>query len=144
MIFDLTENQKLLFGKGPLGTYYNEYFDKMQNFNMFFVGDQALRSTSEIGILHYMIKGGLFYVFLIFIFSLLVSWNAYKSSKNNYIKYFALYLAVYFMFSAIENPPLYNFKHVSMWIIMAICASKLFLNLKNSEIKELISNKIQE
>jgi hypothetical protein len=143
LIFDLTENQKLLFGKGPLGTYYNEYFDKIQNFNMF-RGDQAFRSTSEIGILHYMIKGGLFYVFLIFIFSLLVSWNANKSSKNDYIKYLAIYLAVYFMFSAIENPPLYNFKHVSMWIIMAICASKLFLNLKNSEIKELISNKIQE
>lgn len=144
LIFDLLENQKLLFGKGPLGTYYNEYFDTIQNFNMFFVGDQALRSTSEIGLLHYMIKGGLFYVFLIFIFSLLVSWNANKSSKNNYIKYLALYIAVYFMFSAIENPPIYNFKHVSMWIIIAICASKLFLNLKNSEIKELISNKVRE
>jgi len=46
------------------------------------------------------------------------------------------------MFSAIENPPLYNFKHISMWIIMAICASKFFLNLKNSEIKELITYKI--
>jgi hypothetical protein len=143
VIFDLVKNQKLLFGKGPLGTYYNEYFDKLQNFYASFRGrdEQAFRSTSEIGILHYLIKGGMFYIFLIFIISLLTSLNANNQSKNDYIKYLALYLAVYFMFSAIENPPLYNFKHVSMWIIMAICASKLFLNLKNSEIKELIAYK---
>jgi len=142
LLLDLTENKKILFGKGPLGTYYNEFFDKLQYFTQGLERGQPLRATSEIGILHYMIKGGLFYVFLIFIISLSVSLNAHNQSKNDYLNYLSLYLGSYFMFSAIENPPLYNFKHISMWIIMAICASKFFLNLKNSEIKELITYKI--
>ena len=45
------------------------------------------------------------------------------------------------MFSAIENAPIFNSRHISMWIIMAICSSKIFIALDDNEIKKLINNK---
>tara|TARA_Y100000590_G_scaffold468205_1_gene649982 strand:- start:2023 stop:3267 length:1245 start_codon:yes stop_codon:yes gene_type:complete len=143
VIEDLKKDEKMLFGKGPMGTYYSEYFDRARLFsqNLIVGRQQSSRSVSEIGLLHYVVKGGFFYVFFISLFTIFVVLNVQKNSKNNYLLFFSLFLAFYFMFSAIENVPIFNSRQVGMWIIMAICSSNIFIELDDNEIKKLINNK---
>ena len=142
VILDLNSNNKILFGKGSLGTYYSNFFDNMQHYLPYkFQGEQSLRYQIEIGFLHYLVKAGLFYIFLIFLITFMISVKCLSHSKNNLLRYLSLYIGVYFMFSIIENPPIFNLKHISMWIILAICGSKIFINLDDSKIKTLILEK---
>ena len=148
LINDLIDGDKILFGKGPLGSYYSETFNRFQFIDESLIytakSDLSTRYTSEIGFLHYLIKGGIFYLIIISILILLVIYNVQKNSKNDYLQYLSLFLAFYFMFSAVENPPLFNLKHISFWIILAICSSNLFVALDNNGIKKLIDHKIDE
>ena len=91
VILDLNSNNKILFGKGSLGTYYSNFFDNMQHYLPYkFQGNQSLRFQIEIGFLHYLVKGGLFYIFLIFLITFTISVKCLNHSKNNLLRYLSL------------------------------------------------------
>ena len=94
--------------------------------------------------LHYFLKGGVIYAFLIFIFLILIILHTFRNSKSNYLTYLSLILSFYLMFSTIENTPIFGPRSVSIWIIIAICASSLFVKLDDNEIGKLINTESKD
>lgn len=131
LLSDLKETDKLFFGKGPMGTYYSEYFYNNE-------GDNYIRHDVEVGVLSYLLRGGIVYLLLIFIFIVFAIYNGIKFSNSRYIISLALMLSTFLLYSFIENIPDYSFYFSSVWIILGICISRKFLLLEDNQIENLI------
>lgn len=134
---DLTKNQRMIFGKGPVGTYFSQYFYDWNGIG----GDSSKRHNVEVGVLHYLLKGGVIYLFLIFTAVILAIRNAFQKSKNKYVHSLGLLLGSFLLVSFIENIPSYSFYFGIVWIIIGICSSNKIKQLNDSQIKYLIQNK---
>lgn len=137
---DLKKTNSLFFGKGPLGTYFSEYFYNWEGSN----GDYYIRHNVEVGILHYLLKGGLIYLFLFFSIMILAIINALDRPNNKYIISLGLVLCSFLLVSFIENIPSYSFYFASIWIITGICSSNKIKNFNDNQIKFLIQNRISK
>lgn len=134
---DLIKNNDMVFGKGPVGTYFSQYFYDWDGIG----GDSSKRHNVEVGVLQYLLKGGLVYLFLIFTVVILAIRNAYHKSKNKYVNSLGLLLASFLLVSFVENIPGYSFNFAIVWIIIGICSSSKIKELNDSQIKYLINNK---
>jgi hypothetical protein len=129
----------ILFGKGALGTYYSPYFEQIYNSQVLsYRGDFYIRSISEVGIIHLLLKGGFVYFFLFFLLLFIVLIRGLKKVNNNYIKYQILNLSIFFTYMTIENRPYFSFLYICFWIILGLCSSQKILNLSDREIKNQI------
>lgn len=135
---DLNYNKKLFFGKGPLGSYYSPLFDNL-GLQTFYSGeDHYIRSTVEVGLLQYLLKGGVLYFIIISFIFLLTS---FQSSRNDFIHYLLLTVACYYLLFTIENLPFYDFLNALIWIIIGISISPNNKNLLNKDINKILTNK---
>lgn len=140
--FDEFKNSNLktiLFGKGALGTYYSPYFEQIYNSRVFsYGGDFYIRSASEVGIIHLLLKGGFFYFFLIFLILSIVLIKGYRTANNKYIQYQIINLSIFFTYMTVENRPFFSLLYICFWIILGFCSSHKILNLSDEEIKKQI------
>lgn len=134
LLTDLNETGKLTFGKGPLGTYYSEYFYNNE-------GDNFIRHDVEVGVLSYLLRGGIIYLILVYSTIIIAIYNGIKHSNNKYTISLSLVLSTFLFYSFIENIPSYSFYISSIWIIVGLCISKKFVLLNDSQIKNLIRYK---
>ena len=137
-ISDLEQTNSITWGKGPLGTYYSQYFRDWKGED----GDHYIRHNIEVGMLHYLLKGGLVYVFLVVMILLLAIKNALGNQKNKYIPSLGIILSGFLFYSFIENIPSYSFAFAPFWIITGICLSKHFKELNDNQIRQIIQNKV--
>jgi|APSaa5957512535_1039671.scaffolds.fasta_scaffold07696_2 hypothetical protein len=134
---DLNYNKKLFFGKGPLGSYYSPMFDNLGSQRFYSGEDHYIRSTVEVGLLQYLLKGGvLYFVIISFIFLL----TSFQSSKNDFINYLLLTIACYYLLFTIENLPFYDYLNALIWIIIGISISPNNKNLLNEDINKILTN----
>ena len=138
-INDLILNQDILFGKGPLGSYYSPYFDQIASTDIYSERDHYIRSTVEVGLLHYLLKGGAIYFIIITLIFLFVCCS---SSKNDYINYLILTASSYYFLLTIENIPFYDFLNALIWVIIGIIISSHNRNLSNDDIKKILTKNI--
>ncbi len=131
---DLIKNDSYVFGKGPLGRYYSNYF-------LYNEGDSFNRIVVEVGVLQYLLKGG--FIYLILVISLFYTGIKYslKNSKSLYLRRLAFLLIFFILLSFIENVPKYSFKFVLNWILLGICLSKYYIDLKDEDIRHIVQGK---
>lgn len=134
LLSDLKETNNLIFGKGPMGTYYSEYFYYNE-------GDNFIRHDVEVGVLSYLLRGGIVYLLLIFTIIILAIYNGIKYSNNRYIISLSLILSTFLFYSFIENIPSYSFYFSFVWIIVGVCMSRRFVLLDDNQIENLIRYK---
>lgn len=138
-LIDLKNTNSLLFGKGPLGSYYSEYF---RNYNLE-GGDHYIRRDVEVGVLHYLLKGGVVYLFLIFSVIIYAIIQTLRKAQNTYLISLVLVLSAFIFYSFIENKPYYSFFMGIVWILVGVCLSNKYQQLNDLQIKYLIQNKIE-
>ena len=131
--FNQLNTKELFLGKGVLGTYYSDYFYLYRDVG----GDHFDRISVEIGFLHYILKGGILYFIIYYLFLGFISLKKYQS---NYLSSIGLFISVFLSLLFIENQPFFSIKMILIWILVSFCASKLFNSLTDEEIKKMITN----
>lgn len=131
--FNQLNTKELFLGKGVLGTYYSDYFYLYRDVG----GDHFDRIGVEIGFLHYILKGGILYFIIYYLFLGFISLKKYQS---NYLSSLGLFISVFLSLLFIENQPFFSIKMILIWILVSFCASKLFNSLTDEEIKKMITN----
>ena len=114
-----------LFGRGLLGTYYDEIF-----------GEQ--RFSIETGYLFIILRAGLLYL-IPYVMLLMVSGiKGYFKSNNLFIKS----IAIFMLMSVLElypwGYPTFSFKFFIIWLGVIMCNSKYFLSMSDQEIQNVL------
>jgi len=131
---DLGNTDALTFGKGPLGTYYSDYFFNLEKNDPAENGDAADRLTVEVGFLEILLKGGWVMAILFFMICIPAIIQSIFFSKNIMAKGLGLYGLCYLVILFILNIPMYSNVYIVFWIIMGFCASKRFRNLEEKSL----------
>jgi len=128
---DLILNNNLIFGKGANGKYYFSYAE----------GDDENRLTVEVGVLFYLLKGGIIALILNVLLLIMAIYYAFFRSSNYYIVAIGFVLLVHTILLFIENIPVYSLYNILTWILIGLCASKNFRSLNNQQVTALINLK---
>ena len=128
---DLSRTDSWLMGKGPLGRYYSNYFDTLTDVN----GDSASRIGIEVGILQYLLKGGIIYLSLYLL--ILIGAIIFSLTKKRMLLFhsFAFLLATHFFMLFIYELPTYSLMNAVYWLMIGTCFSKKWLNMTDQEVK---------
>lgn len=134
---DLSKNNEWIFGKGILGVCYSPYFDNSLTGD----GDSPYRIGLEIGFLQYLLKGGLYYMILFMITSIIAIYNALFKSNNNFMKLIGIILLSNFVMSCISQTPEMNPYSFYLWIMIGFCYIKYILELSDNDIRNILNKK---
>jgi hypothetical protein len=115
VINEVSNNDKLVEGKGTLGRYYSDWFYHQMGVDD--VVDTYYRSHVEVGILSYLLKGGLILVVL-FILLLFLAAKQNLASPNFLVKGLSFIILNHLLVSFIENIPKYFAYDLIFWIIV--------------------------
>ncbi|MBC3787410.1 hypothetical protein [Spirosoma utsteinense] len=115
VIGDLRKTGNMLMGKGTLGRYYSEWFYTQKGVDD--VVDFYDRSIVEVGILSYLLRGGLVLsvLFILVIFSASVT---NLSSPDIVARGIAYILLNHLLLSFIENIPKFYAYDIAIWIMV--------------------------
>lgn len=131
---DLTDTKTIWLGKGINGRYYSVFFSHS-------LGDNENRANPEVGLLSYLLKGGIVYTVIIFLL-LFLSVIRTLSTKNNILaQIFGLLLVQHIFLLFIENIPQYTMYNVVIWCIIGFAFSPELCEIKETEIRELFLKK---
>lgn len=131
---DLRDTKTIWLGKGINGRYYSVYFSHS-------LGDNENRANPEVGLLSYLLKGGIVYTVIIFLL-LFLSVIRTLSTKNNILaQIFGLLLVQHIFLLFIENIPQYTMYNVVIWCIIGFAFSPELCEIKETEIRELFLEK---
>lgn len=131
---DLRDTKTIWLGKGINGRYYSVYFSHS-------LGDNENRANPEVGLLSYLLKGGIVYTVIIFLL-LFLSVIRTLSTKNNILaQIFGLLLVQHIFLLFIENIPQYTMYNVVIWCIIGFAFSPELCEIKEAEIRELFLEK---
>ena len=131
---DLRDTKTIWLGKGINGRYYSVYFSHN-------LGDNENRVNPEVGLLSYLLKGGIVYTVIIFLL-LFLSVIRTLSTKNNILaQIFGLLLVQHIFLLFIENIPQYTMYNVVIWCIIGFAFSPELCEIKEMEISKLFLKK---
>lgn len=135
---DLTDTKTILLGKGINGRYYSVYFSHS-------LGDNENRVNPEVGLLSYLLKGGIVYTVIIFLL-LFLSVIRTLSTKNNIVaQIFGLLLVQHIFLLFIENIPQYTMYNLVIWCMIGFAFSPELCEIKETEISKLfLTKKLKE
>jgi hypothetical protein len=125
----------IFIGDGGFANYFSNYFNNWRNALGMDSGDSPFRFNAEVGILGIILKGGLIFLFLIFLMIFKSVYLSNKYSKNRYTYSLAFIIASYFSFIGVENIFLFDLLNISFWIMLSITAN---IRLYSIEEKEMI------
>lgn len=124
---DLKHSNTIWLGKGINGRYYSPYFFR----NM---GDNENRSNPEVGLLSYLLKGGVVYtviIFLLFFFAIIRT----LSFKDNIIaQIFGMLILQHIFLLFIENIPQYTMYNLVIWCVLGFAFSPELCEIERVEI----------
>lgn len=132
----IQEKDAYLFGISAAGTYnthlkeVDEYFDNLK------MG----RMGNEVGILEYLLRGGILYVILVFLLHYYSSQLALMQSNNTLCKLFGVFIAYRWFFLFVEGQPSLNLQNISIFLIMGLCLNPLFRKLNDGQIKMYVNS----
>lgn len=133
---DIIKNDKLLFGKGANGKYYSKYFSHAK-------GDDKNRLSVEVGVLCWLLKGGLVSVILNLALLILAIYYAFFRSNNYHITAIGFVLLVHLLLLFIENIISFSIYNILIWICIGICCSKQFRSFDTNQMHQFLNLKIK-
>lgn len=128
---DLDLNQDWLFGKGASGRYFSPYF----HFND---GDDDTRLTIEVGILAYLLKGGLLACIINVVIFYRAIYQALFDSNSTYLVWIGFMLLVHYIILFVENLVGFDIYNIITWYFVGMCMSKEVRLLNNNQISSII------
>lgn len=131
---DLSENDAWLLGKGLNGTYYSSYFDR-KNVD----ADIADRKGVEVGVLNYLLKGGIVQSIL---YLLLLVWSSYSclfQSNSKAMMLVGFILLAHYIFLFVEEVPRYDIYNITIWFYIGLGFSNTLLEREEDYFEERIS-----
>lgn len=140
---DLTDTKTIWFGKGINGTYYSKFFTYYSS------GDSGVRANPEVGFLSYLLKGGIVYAAIIFLFLVLAVLRTLSAKDKLVVQIFGLLIVQHIFLLFIENIPQYTMYNIVIWSIVGLAyAPDLYdidkdiihniFNAKNNQPKEQV------
>lgn len=136
----LYNTDKLLYGVSPSGRHESSLKSVGTNDYYFFYKDGRL--GTEVGILEYLLRGGLLYLA---VFMVLIFYSANISllkSNNDFSKMVAMYIFIYWGISFIELQPSSGMWSLSFFIAIGIALNPAIRNMNNKQIKNILFNDI--
>lgn len=111
---DLTNNDAWVFGKSITGTYYSDYFDNKYS------NEKEYRFGAEVGVLYFLLKGGLVQFVLYMLILLIAIYRCLFFSKSRYAVLIGLVLLSHYVLLFIEDIPRYDLYNIAMWIFTGL------------------------
>lgn len=132
-----------IFGKGSLGTYYSDFFERTNRYyrilgNKGWKGDDPVRITVEVGYLQMILKGGFIMLILNISIYLYSIYTAIFKSNNKFIKSLGYYILIIAVLSLIELRPTFTPTFIIFWMAIGTVSVKKYRMMTNEEINVLI------
>lgn len=124
---DLKHSNTIWLGKGINGRYYSPYFSR----NM---GDNENRSNPEVGLLSYLLKGGVVYTVIIFLLFFFAIIRTLSFKDNIMAQIFGMLILQHFFLLFIENIPQYTMYNFVIWCVMGFAFSPELCEIERVEI----------
>lgn len=119
---DLTNSEAWLLGKGLNSKYYSSYFDQ-KNVD----ADASNRNATEVGILNYLLKGGLIQAGLYLSLLLIAIFNCYFRSNSRAMVLVGSILLAHYLLIFFEEIPRYDLYNVAIWFCIGMSFSPTLL-----------------
>lgn len=132
----LYTKDKLIYGVSPTGRHESSLKAVGTNEYYFFYKDGRL--GTEVGILEYLLRGGLLYLT---VFMVLIFYSANISllkSNNDFSKMIAMYIFIYWGISFIELQPSSGMWSLSFFIAIGIALNPTIRKMNNRQIKNVL------
>lgn len=131
-------NDYVLFGRSIARGYDSKTFGELTDETL--GTKRGERQKSEVSILNIFNYLGLIGVVLYcIIFCRGIFLSIYKS-KNIFIPIIGIYIAFRWLFAWIEDFSRFDLNYLFLWILIGICYSPIFRNMKNRDIKKWINS----
>jgi len=122
-----TRGDDYLFGRG-LNGLVQKFDDGVEGKARFF----------EIGYLTLLMKGGVPFVVLYVLLMILAFYNGFFKSKNDLVKLLAGYPLWQLIYMVSFGVPNFNFYYTFLWIAVATCLNRSYLNLSNQGVIDVV------
>jgi len=132
----IQEKDAYLFGISAAGTYNTHLKEVDEYFNDLKIG----RMGNEVGILEYLLRGGIPYIILVFMLHYYSSRLALMQSNNILCKLFGLFIAYKWFFLFVEGQPSLNLQNISTFLIVGLCLNPIFRKLNDKQIKMYVKS----
>ncbi|MFD1294230.1 hypothetical protein ACFQ5N_10320 [Lutibacter holmesii] len=130
----VTKENNLIFGISAAGyhdTFLKDIFDGSNLKNG--------RLGSEVGILEYLLRGGLVFVLVIVLLHYFASKLAIYKSNNLLCKFLGVYISFRLFFLFIEAQVSFNLSNISTFLALGLCLNQTFRNFTNNEMKTFLN-----
>lgn len=139
---DLSVNEQR-FGKGSLGTYYSDFFERTRRYYIIsgkrgWAADVPDRITTEVGYLQMILKGGFVLMILNFLLMIYTSYLGLFKSNNKITKRLALYVLILSILSLISFRPAFTPTFIILWMSIGFVLNKNNRSLNDEEIEKRI------
>ena len=133
----IVKDKAYLFGISAAGSHETSLKDVSDDF---FELLKNGRLGSEVGILEYLLRGGIFYVFLIFFLHYFAAKVAINQSNNTFSKLLGLFIAFRWFFLFVEGQASLDLSNITIFLTIGVCLNPAFRNLNDLQIKHYIFN----
>ncbi|GAB3555235.1 hypothetical protein [Spirosoma fluminis] len=123
VITDLKKGNDIFFGRGALGKYFSSFFYSVYQ-QQGESADEYNRYNIEVGLLAYLLKGGVVLLCSTLLLLLSASFMAFYKSKNLLIKGFGIIILCHTLVMIVENHPKLGVYDVIVWFFVGSCLSK--------------------
>lgn len=145
LFLDMSFSEEL-FGRGSLGTYYSDYFERTRRYyeavgRTGWAGDVPDRISTEVGYLQMILKGGFtLFILNISIFSYAIYLGIFRS-KSKFIKRLSYYIILITIISIVEFRPTFTPMFIVFWMAIGTIWNKEYRQMNDDEIESLIKFK---
>jgi O-antigen ligase len=136
----IDERNAYVWGISAAGLYKTQLEDVSDEF---FEELKLGRMGNEVGILEYLLRGGLIYVVLVFLLYYHASRLAIWRSNNLFCKSMGLFVAFRWLFLFIESQPTLTLANLVEFLVIGICLSPAFRQMSDYEMKVFIRQSVR-
>ncbi|WP_242092375.1 hypothetical protein [Aestuariivivens sediminicola] len=142
-IFADLNKTEAIFGRGSLGTYYSDFFERTRRYWIFmgqkgWAGDVPERITVEVGYLQVILKGGLILLILNLLIYFQAIYLALFRSRNKFIKRLGYYILLITMLSLVSFRPAFTPTFIFLWMAIGTVLVKKYRVMNDNEINQMV------
>jgi hypothetical protein len=126
----IVDNDAYLFGISPAGYHKTFLADK---YSILRKG----RLNTEVGILLYLMRGGLIFVLIVSLIHYYAAYYAINKSNNMLSKSLGIFIAFRYLFLFIEGAHTFTLYSISIFMVIGLCFNEYFRSLTDSQVTAL-------
>lgn len=141
---ELSTTNEMLFGRGSLGTYYSDFFERTRRYyeimgRVGWAGDVPDRITIEVGYLQMILKGGILLLLLNIIIYFYAIYVSIFRSNNKFVTRLGYFILIITSLSIVSFRPAFSPTFLILWAAIGTVLNKQNRAMTDAEIKDLIS-----